>query len=58
MEEKVEQIACGNYHNAILADWKLYTWGGNGYGQLGYDTSGLFDPYFVMEPMPLMQYNH
>ena len=37
-----KQVACGGYHtSAIKTDATLWTWGRNGYGQLGDNTSGI-----------------
>lgn len=51
----VIDIAAGDYHSAILGKDTnyfacMYTWGGNGYGQLGYDTSSQEDKNLVLTP--------
>jgi alpha-tubulin suppressor-like RCC1 family protein len=48
-------IAAGDYHSAVLAKddehkKHVFTWGGNGFGQLGYDTSEQEDPYLMPTP--------
>jgi alpha-tubulin suppressor-like RCC1 family protein len=53
-------IAAGDYHSAALTIndslvRDVYTWGGNGFGQLGYDTSQLPDPYLVLSPRVIPQ---
>lgn len=43
----VVDISCGDYHSAALSEGNIYTWGGNGYGQLGFNTSEYPDPFLV-----------
>lgn len=35
MDKKLELIAVGQYHNAVVADGQVYVWGWGVYGQLG-----------------------
>lgn len=38
-------MEAGQYHNAVLADGRLYTWGWGVYGQLGHnDVDNVFEP--------------
>lgn len=46
----VVDISCGDYHSAALSEGKVYVWGGNGYGQLGFNTSEYPDPFLVESP--------
>jgi alpha-tubulin suppressor-like RCC1 family protein len=53
-------IAAGDYHSAALTINNnlvrdVYTWGGNGFAQLGYDTAQLEDPYLVLSPRVIPQ---
>jgi alpha-tubulin suppressor-like RCC1 family protein len=52
---KAVDIAAGDYHSAVVAiddehQRHVFTWGGNGFGQLGYDTSEQEDPYLMPTP--------
>ena len=51
-EAKISDIACGNYHNLALdsATDAVFTWGGNGYGQLGIGES---EEYLILDPIRL-----
>jgi alpha-tubulin suppressor-like RCC1 family protein len=49
----ITEIAAGNYHSMALESRgraSVYTWGGNGHGQLGVDTSAFPSPYLVPAP--------
>ena len=50
---QVKEISCGDYHNAVLAKTPnaVFTWGGNGYGQLGYESPE--NPYLSLTPRPV-----
>jgi alpha-tubulin suppressor-like RCC1 family protein len=52
---KAVDIAAGDYHSAVIVvdeelERHVFTWGGNGFGQLGYDTSEQEDPYLMPTP--------
>jgi alpha-tubulin suppressor-like RCC1 family protein len=55
LDLRAVDIAAGDYHSAVVAiddeqELHVFTWGGNGFGQLGYDTSEQEDPYLMPTP--------
>jgi len=40
-----KKVSCGDYHSALVTkQGTLFTWGGNGYSQLGYQTEDFLSP--------------
>ena len=61
IDYKITSVACGqNFTAAVSDEGKLYTFGGNGYGQLGHGTleiGGGYDPAYIPRSIPSLVSN-